>query len=273
MRRTAALALAPDDRPSAPTAASDQARGDEPAAGDQVDRLRSAMRNHPCHDCPDRDEHVRWAERAWQTEREQRRLAAGLSKRQTSIATAFDQVCAVLEVLGYLQGDQVTADGQRLRGLFSELDLLAAECLRQGIWDGLHPADLAACVSLLSYQTRGSEPAVSTHVPVGRARRALEQMESVWSDLHELESQHGLSYLREPDSGFARTVHRWAAGHPLAAVLADSDLTPGDLVRAMRQVLDSLDQVAETAPRPVADVARSAWSAVSRGVVAYEMPG
>ena len=39
--------------------------------------------------------------------------------------------------LGYLDGDTVTPDGRRLAGLYSELDLLAAESLRRGLWDGL----------------------------------------------------------------------------------------------------------------------------------------
>jgi ATP-dependent RNA helicase HelY len=243
----------------------------EPPAGrDDIERLRAALRAHPCHDCPDREEHARWVERAWQAERELARLTAGLARRHGSIAAAFDRVCAVLDDIGYLDGDTVTADGQRLRGLFGELDLLAAESLRRGLWDDLTPADLAACVSTLTFQSRGAEPPASARLPSGPGRAAIESMVAVWADLHDLEGRHRVAYLREPDVGLARTAYRWASGHSLAVVLADSDLTAGDFVRAMRQVLDMLDQVAGTGHPRVAGAARRAVSAVRRGVVAYD---
>jgi ATP-dependent RNA helicase HelY len=235
-----------------------------------ITQLRSTLRAHPCHACPKREEHARWAERLWATQREHTRLVAALTRRQTSIATAFDRVCAVLDELGYLDGDTVTPDGQRLRALFGELDLLAAESVRQGLWDGLSASELTACVAALTFQSRGSDAPTSWHAPVGAAAPALERMVSVWTELHDLESRHGVDYLREPDLAFARTAARWASGHSLAAVLADDDLTAGDFVRAMRQVLDMLDQVAGGAGGTVADTARRAVRAVRRGVVAYE---
>jgi ATP-dependent RNA helicase HelY len=243
--------------------------GDGQRDEDEVARLRAELRAHDCHFCPDREEHARWAERLWSVQREHARLVAGLARRQASIATAFDKVCAVLDTLGYLEHDTVTPDGQRLRGLFGELDLLAAEALRLGLWDDVTPSELAACVSALTFQSRGGEgPA---HVPGGRAGLALRAMIEEWSDLHDLESEHGVDYLREPDLGFARAAERWASGHSLAAVLLDADLTAGDFVRAMRQVLDLLDQVADAATDPVGATARRAAAAVRRGVVAYDL--
>ncbi len=243
----------------------------EPAAvDDEVEALRQQIRAHPCHGCPDREDHARWAERRWVLQRELERLDRGLQRRGSSIAAAFDRVCAVLDALGYLDGDTVTQHGHRLRGLFGELDLLAAECLRTGLWDGLSPAELAACVSTLTFQTRGADE-TAAHLPPGRVRGVLDDMALLWADLHDLESRHRLNYLRPMDVGFAHAVHRWTAGQSLAAVLYEADLTAGDFVRATRQVLDSLDQVAGVTGRgSVHDAATAAVHAVNRGVVAYE---
>jgi ATP-dependent RNA helicase HelY len=53
-----------------------------------------------------------------------------------------------------------------------------------------------------------------------------------------------------------------------------SDLTPGDFVRAVKQLIDLLDQVAAAArSAPVADTARRAIAALRRGVVAYSSVG
>jgi ATP-dependent RNA helicase HelY len=98
-------------------------------------------------------------------------------------------------------------------------------------------------------------------------------MAAMWAELDGVEKDHGLSFLREPDLGFAAAAHAWASGAPLEELLSD-ELTPGDFVRAVKQLIDLLDQIAAAAgPAPVAGVARSAIGALRRGVVAYSSVG
>ena len=52
---------------------------------------------------------------------------------------------------------RVTDDGRLLARIYSESDLLVAECLRTGVWTGLEPAELAAVVSAVVYETRGGD--------------------------------------------------------------------------------------------------------------------
>ena len=165
------------------------------------------------------------------------------------IARTFDRVCAVLDELGYLDGDTVTADGQRLSRLYSELDLVAAECIRRGLWDGLNPAELAACVSVLSFESRKQpDDAEPTRLPKGPVRDVLTEMGRTWAELDQLERRNGVSFLREPDSGFVWAAYRWVRGVKLEDVL-DSvpGLTPGDFVRSVKQLIDLLDQIAAAA--------------------------
>jgi ATP-dependent RNA helicase HelY len=162
------------------------------------------------------------------------------------IARTFDRVCSVLDELGYLDGDTVTPAGQRLTRLYSELDLVAAECLRRGLWEGLNPAELAACVSLLTFESRKqTEENGPARLPKGPVRDVLTSIVRTWSELDHLEQRNGLSFLREPDPGFVWAAYRWARGAKLEDVL-DSvpGLTPGDFVRSMKQLIDLLDQVA-----------------------------
>jgi ATP-dependent RNA helicase HelY len=245
-----------------------------PAAGDaEIQRLRRRLRQHPCHGCTDRDEHARQAERYLRLEREAEGLEHRVAGRTHVIARTFDRVCAVLDQLGYTDGDTVTEDGRMLAGLYAELDLLVAECLRQGLWDTLGPAELAACVSALTFESRRPDDASPPRLPPGQAREVLAAMVRVWGELDGIEKDHQLTFLREPDLGFAWTAHAWARGRPLEQVLS-SDLTPGDFVRAVKQLIDLLDQVAAAAGRtPVAATARSAISALRRGVVAYSSVG
>ncbi|AEG44302.1 RNA helicase [Isoptericola variabilis] len=243
----------------------------------ELQRLRAALRAHPCHGCPDRDDHARWAERWERLKREHDTLVRRVEGRTGSIARTFDRTCEVLVTLGYLEpaeraGLRVTDDGRWLRRLYAENDLLLAECLRRGTWDGLGPADLAAAVSTVVYSGRREEP-VEPYVPggpAGRLAHALDETVRVWSQVTDLESEHRLEVTGPLDLGLVAPVHRWASGKGLDAVLRGTDVAAGDFVRWCKQVVDVLDQLAQAAPRPgLRSTARKAQDAVLRGVVAY----
>jgi ATP-dependent RNA helicase HelY len=261
------------------------------AAADDVEiaRLRKALRAHPCHGCTDRENHARWAERYYRLQRETEGLDKRVKGRTHSIARTFDQVCSVLTVLGYLNGEQVTADGRRLARIYSELDLVAAECLREGVWAGLNPVELAAAVSLLVYESRVGDESAQPRLPQGNAREAIERTMQLWMSVRELERDHGVEFQREPDLGFAWAAYRWADGQRLSAVLDDVGLPAGDFVRWCKQLIDMLGQVADAAgtlaraadAEPAAaersaqirGTARSAIDLLRRGVVAYSSVG
>jgi ATP-dependent RNA helicase HelY len=172
-----------------------------------------------------------------------------------------------------MRGDAVTDEGRRLAAIYTELDLLAAECLRRGTWAGLAPAELAACVSALTFEARRSDDASPPRLPHGRTREVLAEMVSIWGDLQAAESDHNLSFLREPDLGFAWVVHSWARGTTLDK-LVGADLTAGDFVRAMKQLIDLLGQLAVAdGGGELAAAARAAVDLLRRGVVAYSPVG
>ncbi|WP_049567948.1 DEAD/DEAH box helicase [Streptomyces sp. SBT349] len=257
-------------------------RKERSAAADdpEIARLRAAIRAHPCHGCDEREDHARWAERYHRLARDTRQLERRIEGRTNTIARTFDQVAALLTELDYLRGDQVTEDGQRLARLYGELDLLASECLRDGVWEGLGPAELAACASALVYEARSADDAPAPELPGGKARQALADMVRIWGRLDALEDQHRISQAtgvgqREPDLGFAWPAYRWARGHGLDEVLRDADMPAGDFVRWCKQVIDVLGQIAAAAPQggTVRGHARKAVDAMLRGVVAYSSVG
>ena len=224
--------------------------------------------------CPDREEHARYAERYARVKRETEALERKVATRSHVIARTFDRVCAVLENLGYLTGDAVTPEGRLLGGLYTELDLLAAECLRRGYWNGLDTQELTACVSALSFESRQTDDAGAPRLPSAKVRDVLGRMVRAWGQLDELEKEKGLSFLREPDLRFASAAYQWAGGARLEDVLESADLTPGDFVRAVKQLIDLLDQIAAapvpgTAGPDLRATARAAIDTIRRGVIAY----
>jgi ATP-dependent RNA helicase HelY len=258
-----ALGLDPDgERPrKARAAAADDA---------EIARLRRDLRNHPCHGCDEREDHARWAERSSKLKRDTDTLRSKVRSRTSSIARTFDHVVALLESLGYVRGDAVTPSGRQLAQVYNESDLLVVECLRSGVWDDLTPPELAACVSVLVYETRGPAD-TAPKIPGGAVRDTLAEMVRQWAKLKQAEEDQRLDFLREPDPGFAWAAHRWAAGARLEAVLTESDLTAGDFVRWAKMLIDLLSQVADVAAEnsPVRTTAKQALGSLRRGVVAY----
>ncbi len=246
--------------------------GEDTAPDDaDVRRLRAALRAHPCHDCPDREDHARWGERYTKLQRETENTRRRIESRTNTIARQFDRVCEVLADLDYLVGDEVTPTGAVLSQIYSELDLVAAECLRQSVWEGLEAPALAACLSALVYESRTPD-LDRPRVPGGAVARVLADMAHIWSRLAALEQEHRLSFLREPDVGFAYAAYQWAGGATLEDVLDEVDLAPGDFVRWVKQVLDLTEQVAVAAGNsPLRDTAREVVRAMRRGVVAYSV--
>jgi ATP-dependent RNA helicase HelY len=246
--------------------------GDD-AAGSTDERdlaaLRRRLRHHPCHGCADLAEHLRWADRRDRARADHEATQRRVEGRTASIARTFDRVCEVLTGLGYLDGDTVTGHGERLRRIYSQSDLLVAECLRAGVWDGLDAPGLAAAVSALVYESRREGAAAAARPPGGRIAAALDGTVRAWSRLRELETRHRITPTPEPDPGFARPVLAWARGASLGDVLDGAEMTPGDFVRWCRQTVDLLDQVAGVLgpDEPLGAAATAAVRAVRRGVV------
>ena len=238
-------------------------------AGDRIEELRRALRAHPCHTCPDREDHARWAERWFKLDRDARTLRRRIEQRTNTIARQFDRVCEVLDALEYLDGDSVTDRGRALMRIYNEMDLVTAESLRTGLWDDLDPSQLAAVLSALVFETRKADDASAPRLPGGRVRDVLGRMTSLWADLDALEKQHRLDQLREPDFGFCWAAYRWAEGDELDDVLESSELAAGDFVRWMKQLLDLTDQVGDVAGGALRETARETVQRLRRGVVAY----
>jgi ATP-dependent RNA helicase HelY len=235
----------------------------------EVEALRHQLREHPCHECPEREDHARWSERWYKLERDARTLERRVEQRTNTVARQFDRVCDVLAALGYLAADEVTELGRPLRRIYSELDLVVAEALRLGVLDGLGPPGLAAALSTLVFEARRPDEGESPRVPGGDTRRAVEALEGLWRNLAEVERANRLDFLRRPDAGLAWAAYRWAEGDDLAEVLGESDLTAGDFVRWIKQLIDLSGQVADAAgPGAVRDTARDVVRRIRRGVVA-----
>ncbi len=250
-------------------------RGERDRRQRQLTDLRRRMKQHPCHACPEREQHARWAERWWKLKRETDQLSSQIRSRTGAVAKVFDRVTDVLSQLGYLvknaEGDlTLNANGRMLRRIYGERDLLVAESLRRGFWTDLDPASLAAMATTLVYEPRREEGQLGDrHLPRGRFREAFDLTGSLWSELDDLERSNRLPGSQPLAAGLALAMYRWASGTSLDAVLREADMAAGDFVRVTKQVIDLLDQLSVVADGDVGRTARTALDSIRRGIVAY----
>ncbi|WP_280341494.1 DEAD/DEAH box helicase [Nocardia neocaledoniensis] len=253
-------------------------RNDHTRAGEdrELSTLRRSLRSHPAHSRPDREQMSRTGERYARLARETESMRQKVAATTNSLARTFDRIVGLLEERGFVERGEVTADGRRLARIYAESDLVVAEALRQGLWRGLGPAELAAVVSTLVYESRSEGGFLTASGPTEPIRRAVGATIEMWSQLRADEARHKLPPTREPDLGFVTGVYKWARGDALAeALLASGDqgtpLSAGDFVRWCRQVIDLLDQIHNTADdTEIAGTAAKAVRAVRRGVVAVD---
>jgi ATP-dependent RNA helicase HelY len=232
---------------------------------EEIAGIRRNIKNHPCHSCPDREHHSRFAERALRLQREIDALTDRINSRTNVIAKRFDRIKIILDKFGYIDNDQISKPGKMLAKIYGETDLLIAESIRAEIFSNLSAADLVAVISSCIYESRNDEAA---KIPKGDIQAALAAISKIYGKIHTAETDLNLEPMRAPDFGFCWASFKWASGNSLTAVLKGNDLTVGDFVRSMKQIIDLLRQLRVAAPH-LQEVIDQALVKIDRGVIAY----
>ena len=240
----------------------------DPVVERRASRLEAEARAHPCHACPERRTHERWAARADKLSQQIAGVDRRIKLRTETLARRFDRVLAVLEALAYVDGWSLTDKGRRLTRLYGEGDLLVGEALAAGMFEGLRPGEVAALASTVVYEARERTPLPGS-LPTPALADAYERLQRLWRQIRRAEDAHEVQLCRELEPGFAAPILAWAEGAALEDLLEETEMAPGDFVRNCKQLIDLLRQIEEVADSGVAAVIREARAAVSHGVVGY----
>jgi ATP-dependent RNA helicase HelY len=239
-------------------------RSSDPAAM----ALKQRLHDHPVARCPELDAHLRALRQIERLDNESASLQRQSDRRADSLSHQFEQLLAVLESWGHLDGWSLTPAGELLARIYHESDLLVAEAVNQGLLDGLDPPTLAGVVASFTYEHRSSAPPPDPWFPPGPMRERIEAATALARRLNRDETASGLPLTRAPDPGFSAIAHAWASGGHLDDVLGEELITGGDFVRNVKQLIDLLRQLGHVAPSPdTASAARAASDALFRGVI------
>ncbi len=223
---------------------------------------------HPVTDDPDLRERLRSAGLADRIQREVDEVSARVDQKNGSLAAAFSKVFDLLASWRVVDGWSLTPAGQRLARLFNECDLLIVEVLERGVLDGLDPPTLAALVSVFTYEHRSPDTPPAPWFPSTDARKRWRSIEAIAQELGRAEDRVGLNPTRQPDPTFGAVAYAWAAGEGFAEVVDADEVSGGDFVRNVKQLVDLLRQLAEIAPlESTRRCASKAADLLFRGVV------
>jgi superfamily II RNA helicase len=235
----------------------------------------AALAASECHRC-------RWGaaihcDRAW---REIERLEERLGQRRQALEAIrgaywqeFLRVVEVLEQFGAVRDGALDAKGRLVAGLRHDNELLVAEVVSRRLLDDLPLAEVAAVVSTLLEEARSGEPALARRFlrSQPRLRRRVEQVGAVAETLFQAQRARHLGMPVGVQTGFMPAVFRWASGDDDWARVVETSFGghEGDLIRAMRRLIDLLRQIAEgpEVPPATARLCAQAARVVDRGIV------
>ena len=205
-------------------------------------RNRKVRNDHPFLNDPDAKFKLNAAESADRIAKELAQLEKRVSTSVQSVSKKFEDLTDLLEQWGYVDDWKLTKKGVRLGRIFHESDLLIAECLSEGVFDDLDHYELASLTSVFVYEDRKREALERIHFPNSKLDDRWAKIEQISRKLSAQEVQYGLLPHRFPDPGFMCTAYDWAHGTSLFDILDEDDVTAGDFVRTMKQLIDLLRQ-------------------------------
>ncbi|MBV1894425.1 MAG: DEAD/DEAH box helicase [Ilumatobacteraceae bacterium] len=240
-------------------------------SGGHKNSERSSSEAHPILRDPDLKAKLNAAGQAERVAREVEDIRERVAGKNQSLAQDFDRVLDVLSKYGYidLEAWTLTQAGEVLARTFHESDLLLAEIIQRGLLDDLSPADVASLASGLVYEHRSKEPPPTPWFSSAEIGQRWRRIAATSEDLAAQERSVGLVEHRAPDPTFSAIAYAWVAGEGFAEVVGEEEVTGGDFVRTMKQLIDVLRQLAVIAPQEATRrAAGDAAAAAYRGVVA-----
>jgi len=228
-----------------------------------------------CHRCP-------WGATA-RCDREWRELETvaerlGVRRRQleqlrSAYWQEFLRVVEVLEQFGAVRDRKLESKGRLIASLRHDNELLVAEFVAHGVFNDVSAPEAAAICSALIEEARSGDPAIARVFLRKRPKlkRKLDQLIRVADTVYEAQRARHLRVPVGVHAGFMPSVFRWASGEDDWSGIVEESFGghEGDLIRAMRRLIDVLRQLADSDEVPaetgrlLAQVSRT----IDRGIV------
>ena len=142
---------------------------------------------------------------------------------------------ALLEALGYLEDDELTAAGELASQIHGH-ELLVTEMFMEGMFHDYSVPELSAICVSIGYEPRKNEIRIKHKIDMSGILR-------IWHFITKMEQR----FIGYPTAQFndhvAALAYRWTNGESFASLLEDAAIDEGDLVFAFRRGIDLLRQL------------------------------
>jgi superfamily II RNA helicase len=228
-----------------------------------------------CHRCP-------WGATAAcdRASREIERLEERVRQKREALEAVrgaywqeFLAVVEVLEQFGALHDRELGPKGRVIAGLRHDNELLVTEAVWRRLFDDASVAEAAAICSALLEESRSGEPMLARGFLKRntRLKRKVDALIAIAEAVFQAQRARHLAMPISVQPGFMPAVYRWASGDDDWPGIVEASFGghEGDLIRAMRRLIDLLRQLADRAEIPVAVSRMLAEAAriVDRGIV------
>jgi superfamily II RNA helicase/transcriptional regulator with XRE-family HTH domain len=154
----------------------------------------------------------------------------------------LEATIALLRRMSYIAADDaLTVRGRLLRALFHPAGMPLVELCVTGALDGLGPAELAEVVSWFTFDDDRSLR--NQHMPSRRLQEVRRAVHHVLKMVQNAEYAEGLALSPGVSDDFHGVALNWWRGISLGGLLRQVDLAEGDLLVALNQTIDLLQQV------------------------------
>ena len=235
----------------------------------------AAFQSIECHRCP-------WGSqpRCDQVWRETSRASTRLEQRRQTLEAIrgaywqeFLRVVEVLEQFDAVKDRELTPKGRLIASLRHDNELLVAELVSRGIFQDVTLAEAAALCSALLEESRSGEPTIARNFlkRQPKLRRRMDHIVAIAESVWEAQRARHLAMPVSAQPGFMPAVFRWASGDEDWTGIVEQSFGghEGDLIRAMRRLIDILRQLAESgeAPSETARLLAQAARVIDRDIV------
>lgn len=240
---------------------------------ERLNQLRTLISAHPCKKCPDLYKHLEILREEKRVQIQISQVTAQISKNNNGLLEHFDNLCSLLNQLGYIYkyGDtwRISELGDKLATVHCEKSLLTTQCLQLPSWRAINAAEFAAVIAALVYTPRSDQWLGSAPPNNPKIIDALNDADKVYNQLVALEKKYQISPTDPPIAQVVAGVYAWARGESIATLMLLCDLSAGDAVRFLKQVIDLLDHIEQIDDPLMVTTAHNARKLIKRGVVLW----
>ncbi|MFN8577432.1 MAG: DEAD/DEAH box helicase [Candidatus Sericytochromatia bacterium] len=214
---------------------------------EKLEDTRHELRNHECQTCPILNEHLSQHNKFKHITQQISELKETIELQKELYIHEFKRMMNVLEHFKQIEKDsqeefKPTEKGMLTAYIRSENDLAISLVIGKDILNDLSPVEIASVLSVLVYEPRRSSQGTMDNVPK-KIKSKVREIENIANELDHIQDIEGIDAQVTVEVDMVYVVWLWGNGSTWKSLVQDTNLDDGDIIRAIRRIIDLLHQL------------------------------